>query len=119
METYVDLAVTFLEGVGITVILVGSAIGGLGGIVRFLRGDPRPETYRLARRQIGSAILLGLEFLVGADIIRTVAIDLTLEGIIGLAAIVLIRTFLSFALEVEVSGRWPWEDAGRSESQRM
>jgi uncharacterized membrane protein len=61
------------------------------------------------RTRLGQGILVGLEFLVAADIIYTVAIDLSLRTVGVLAAIVLIRTFLSFTLEVELSGRWPWE----------
>ncbi|EIM25625.1 Protein of unknown function (DUF1622) [Microvirga lotononidis] len=58
---------------------------------------------------MGRAILLGLEFLVAADIINTVAIEPTIQSLLILGGIVLIRTFLSFSLEVEIEGRWPWE----------
>ncbi|MCP9488663.1 MAG: DUF1622 domain-containing protein [Solirubrobacteraceae bacterium MAG38_C4-C5] len=68
------------------------------------------------RQGIGRAILLGLEFLVAADIIRTVAVDPTFAGAGVLAIIVFIRTFLSFALELEISGRWPWQRDGRHDS---
>ncbi|MEX2335373.1 MAG: DUF1622 domain-containing protein, partial [Pseudohongiella sp.] len=64
--------------------------------------------FREIRQTLGRGILLGLEFLVAADIIHTVAIELTLESVLTLALVVLIRTFLSFALEVELTGRWPW-----------
>ncbi len=69
----------------------------------------QPAVYGRLRRDIGRGILLGLELLVAADIIRTVAISPTLESIAVLAGIVLVRTFLSFILEVEVTGRWPWQ----------
>jgi uncharacterized membrane protein len=65
--------------------------------------------YRQLRLDLGRGILLGLEFLVAADIIRTVAVTPTLEGVLILGLIVLIRTFLSMALEVELEGRWPWQ----------
>ena len=68
-----------------------------------------PDVYRTFRRQLGRAILLGLELLVAADIIRTVAITPTLESVAVLAGIVLIRTFLSWSLELEISGAWPWQ----------
>jgi uncharacterized membrane protein len=65
--------------------------------------------FRRFRQDLGRGILLGLEFLVAADIIRTVAVTPTLEGVLVLGLIVLIRTFLSMALQVELEGRWPWQ----------
>lgn len=65
--------------------------------------------YRPYRQFLGRSILLGLELLVAADIIRTVAVTPTLTSITVLAGIVLIRTFLSFSLELEITGRWPWQ----------
>lgn len=64
--------------------------------------------YRQLRQDIGRAILLGLEFMVAGDIIRTVAVEPTVNGLLVLGGIVLIRTFLSLSLEVELEGRWPW-----------
>ena len=61
------------------------------------------------RSGLGRSILLGLEFLVAADIINTVAVEPTIESLFVLAGIVLIRTFLSFSLQVEIDGRWPWQ----------
>jgi uncharacterized membrane protein len=68
--------------------------------------------YRLYRQSLGRAILLGLEFLVAGDIIRTVAVSPTFTSVGVLAVIVLVRTFLSFSLEVELEGRWPWQSGG-------
>ena len=65
--------------------------------------------YRLYRQLLGRSILLGLELLVAADIIRTVAVAPTIRNVVVLALIVLIRTFLSFSLELEISGRWLWQ----------
>jgi uncharacterized membrane protein len=67
------------------------------------------DVYRRYRRQLGRSILLGLELLVAADIIRTVAVTPTVRSVLVLAAIVLIRTLLSFSLELEITGRWPWQ----------
>ena len=67
------------------------------------------DPYRRLRQDMGRGILLGLELLVAADIIRTVAVDPTLENVSVLGLIVLIRTFLSMALQVELEGRWPWQ----------
>ena len=72
------------------------------------------EAYRSYRKHLGRAILLGLEFLVAADIIGTVAVEPTFTNIGVLAGIVLIRTFLSFALELEIEGRWPWQRTERT-----
>ena len=67
------------------------------------------DVYDKFRHRLGRAILLGLELLVAADIIRTVAVTPTRESVVVLAGIVLVRTFLSFSLEVELNGRWPWQ----------
>lgn len=69
-------------------------------------------SYTIFRQDIGRAILLGLEVLVAGDIIKTVAVKPTPIGVAVLAGIVLIRTFLSFSLEVELNGRFPWQEAG-------
>ncbi len=71
------------------------------------------------RRMLGRAILTGLELLVAADIIRTVAIDTTLESVLVLGLIVLIRTFLSFSLEVEIDGRWPWQKKAKNDASNV
>jgi uncharacterized membrane protein len=78
---------------------------------RMLAGQPGDVAYRKCRENLGRAILLGLEFLVAGDIIRTVAISPSFESVGVLAAIVLIRTFLSATLTVEIEGRWPWQPA--------
>jgi uncharacterized membrane protein len=77
-----------------------------------------PQTikpYRQFRQDLGRSILLGLEFLVAADIIRTVSEKPTLQGVLVLGLIVVIRTFLSFTLTVELEGRWPWQRAPEGE----
>ena len=66
------------------------------------------------RRTLGRSILTGLELLVAADIIRTVSIEPTMENVLVLGLIVIIRTFLSMSLEVEINGRWPWQGSGRN-----
>lgn len=96
-----------VDAVGIVIILVG----GLAAIALAVRGaqQRRPSLYGDFRRFFGRSILLGLEFLVAADIIRTVAVTPTLESASVLGLIVIIRTFLSFSLELEITGRWPWQ----------
>jgi uncharacterized membrane protein len=105
-----------VDTVGLTVDSVGVAVIVLAIIIaavrfgRGLTGDrPFDASYRQLRQSIGRGILLGLELLVAGDIIRTVAIAPTITSIAVVAMIVAIRTFLSFSLEVELTGRWPWQ----------
>lgn len=97
-----------IDGAGVLVIVLGLVVA-TGRFV--LAGGRATDGYRQLRQDIGRGILLGLELLVAADIIRTVAIDPTIESVLVLALIVLIRTFLSMALQVELEGRWPWQGA--------
>ena len=95
------------EVAAIVVLVVGFGTG----VVKALRarfGAREEESYAILRRYFGRSILLGLEILVAADLIRTVAVDQTWENVLSLGLIVLIRTFLSFSLEVEMDGVWPW-----------
>ena len=98
------------ELAGILVVIVGACYAVATFAIGTLRGRP-PGEDRIAafRRALGRAILTGLELLVAGDIIRTVAIDPTLQSVLVLGLIVIIRTFLSFSLEVEIDGRWPWQ----------
>jgi uncharacterized membrane protein len=106
--------------------LVGSAAIVGGGLVAsalfaraLSRGSAFAGAYSTYRIQLGRAILLGLEILVAAAIIGTVALNPTVAGAVALGLIVVIRTLLSFSLEVEINGHWPWEEsrlkAGRKE----
>lgn len=98
-----------IELFGIAIIAFG-AFGTLAIFaLRLSKGRDRDAAVADFRSSLGRAILLGLEFLVAADIINTVAVAPTLQSIIVLAGIVAIRTFLSFSLEVEIEGRWPWQ----------
>lgn len=109
-----ELFTDVIDAVGMAIGLVGVAIIVGGMLWACGRALWRPcaeggSRYVRFRREVGQAILLGLEFLVAADIIETVAVAPTLEKVLVLGGIVLIRTFLSLALEVEVTGRWPWQ----------
>jgi len=95
-----------IDAAGVAIMFAGAAIAAVAATVRLARHDV--ATYRRFRQQLGQAILLGLELLVAGDIVRTVAAEPSLTSIAVLAGIVLIRTFLSFSLEVELTGRWPW-----------
>ncbi|EXI69590.1 MAG: hypothetical protein AW08_00083 [Candidatus Accumulibacter adjunctus] len=93
---------------GVVVIVLGTLLAAGRLVILNRRAG---DGYRQFRQDIGRGILLGLEFLVAADIIRTVAVTPTLEGVLVLGLIVLIRTVLSTALQVELEGRWPWQRA--------
>lgn len=99
-----------IDALGVAVIVLGLLVA----MLRAARGWRAEGVYRRLRQDLGRGILLGLELLVAADIIRTVAVSPTLASVLVLGVIVLIRTFLSFALEVELEGRWPWQHAQRS-----
>jgi uncharacterized membrane protein len=95
-----------VDAVGVATIVIGIVIATWSAArTRGMDGD---VLYRRYRQRLGKAILLGLELLVAADIIRTVAVRPTLESATVLAIIVLVRIALSFSLEVELEGRWPW-----------
>jgi Protein of unknown function (DUF1622) len=114
----------WIELTGIGVMVLGGLLAIATFVLRLARRAPRRSArstyggdeegpfdgrYRELRANLGRAILLGLEFLVAADIIGTVAIEPSFRSLGVLALIVAIRTFLSFSLELEISGRWPWQ----------
>ena len=110
----IEAAGRYMDVAGVAVMVIGAVVS----IPMALRGfRPRGQpggseplsVYRSYRQLLGRSILLGLELLVAADIIRTVAVAPTYESVGVLAIIVLIRTFLSFSLELEITGRWPWQ----------
>jgi len=105
-----------IEIAGIAVIVVGSIASGWRYLVNSGGGKAGPSRYHQLRSGLGRSILLGLELLVAADIINTVAIQPTLESLAVLAGIILIRTFLSLSLEVEIEGRWPWQQPGNKDA---
>ena len=102
-----------IDAAGVLVVVAGivAAVGRL-----LFRPAPVLGPYRQFRQDLGRGILLGLEFLVAADIIRTVAVTPTLESVLVLGLIVVIRTFLSLALQMEVEGRLPWQQKGVEQS---
>ena len=105
-----------IEAVGVLVIVAGCVAASL----RFLscyRTQEEGVAYRAYRRQLGRSIILGLEFLIAGDIIRTVVVADTLTNIAVLGVIILIRSFLSVTLFLEVEGRWPWQQATESEGR--
>ena len=101
-----------IEAVGVLVVVIGSCISSVV-FIRSFRHLPEGIAYRTYRRQLGRSIILGLEFLIAGDIIRTVVVAATLENIASLGLIILIRSFLSITLHLEVEGRWPWQSEKR------
>jgi uncharacterized membrane protein len=98
-----------IEMVGIGIIVIGATLALFVFVRDLLARRDKERAIGVFRSDLGRSILLGLEFLVAADIVDTVAIEPTAESLAVLAGIVLIRTFLSFSLEVEIEGRWPWQ----------
>jgi uncharacterized membrane protein len=96
------------EIAGVTIIVLGFFVALARAGVRVWHKE-YTEAYESVRATFGRSVLLGLEVLVAADIIRTVAVDPTLDNLYVLGLLVLIRTFLSWSLEVEIDGRWPWQ----------
>ena len=107
-EQTISDVVKVVEAVGAGIMV----FGGLGAFVAFTlrarRADTLQESYPALRRDLGRCILLGLEVLIVADIVRTIIVDPTLESVAVLGIIVVIRILLSFSLEVEIDGVWPW-----------
>ncbi len=106
LAAFVDYIAATFETVGVVIIVVGVGLG----LVRFLRSIRSREvgSYKKLRQEIGRSMLLGLEVLVAGDIIATVATAPKMDQVLTLGLIVLIRTFLSFSLELEVEGQFPW-----------
>jgi uncharacterized membrane protein len=109
VERLVPWVTGTLELAGIAATLLGALVASYVAARRLRKGGSMlMDVYESYRRQLSQGILLGLEFLVAADIIDTVAVEPTLRSVGVLGLIVAIRTFLSFTLEVEIAGRWPW-----------
>ncbi len=99
-----------LEAIGIAVIMGGFVLATVVWLVN-MRSRSTHQAYLDYRRRSVRGLILGLEFLVAADIIKTVAIEYTMESVLMLALIILIRTMLVFALHLEIEGRLPWTQA--------
>jgi uncharacterized membrane protein len=110
-EEAMDPIARGVEVLGIATLVLGLAAALVRAGLALVGGQGSEESYRIVRTVFGRSILLGLEFLVAADIIRTVAVQPSLQNVTVLGLIVLIRTFLSFSLGVEIDGRWPWRRA--------
>lgn len=112
-----DLLAKVLELFGVGIIIGGTVLATVSFVRRGVSVRDWRAAYDLYRSNLGRGILLGLELLVGADIISTITAPLTIESVGLLAGIVLIRTFLSFSLETEIEGCWPWQRAASAARQ--
>lgn len=106
IQQYIEYAALGIEVTGVLVMIFGPIFAVYSHF--FIQHEDR-STYKSFRHDLGKAILLGLEFLVAGDIIATVSVNPTLDQVLVLGLIVLIRTFLSFSLQVELEGKWPWQ----------
>jgi uncharacterized membrane protein len=122
IHSFVDQIAKALELAGVAIIVGGILLATLSFVRDGTRSGDWQSAYPNYRSNIGRGILLGLELLVGADIIATITAPLTIMSVGLLGGIVLIRTFLSFSLETEIEGCWPWQraakDAARGEADR-
>jgi uncharacterized membrane protein len=117
-DEVMELVVRSFEVAGVGILAIGSIVALVKALMALARGD-RSRAYAGARRDVGRAVLLGLEVLIIADIVQTVTIEPNLESAVALGIIVLVRTFLSFSLEIELEGAVPWRrDASESERGR-
>ena len=115
---WADLIAHLIELAGVGVIALGAVVSAMAAVGQLMGRRPWPQVYTDLRANLGRFILLGLELLVGADIISTITAPLTFQSVGLLAAIVAIRTFLSFSLETEIEGRWPWRGGGEGREGR-
>ena len=107
--TFAQTAGKLLDAMGVMVILLGVALSTIFAIISLFRKVGLHELYRSYRHNLGRSILIGLEFLVAGDIIRSVAGNLNLDSVFILAIIVVIRSLLGVEFEMEIEGRWPWQ----------
>ena len=106
----IEWAALGIEVLGALVIVAGVIrVAVTRGTIRFLFKLDEPGAYGSYKQQMGRSLLLGLEFLVAGDVVRTVALEPTLLNVSVLGLLVLVRTFLSWSLAVEIEGHWPWQ----------
>jgi uncharacterized membrane protein len=109
LHSYLDAIARLLEVMGASAILLGAAFAVFEAVRNGARHRDGQKAFDLFRTRLAKSILIGVEFLIAADIVGTIIIEPSLESLGVLAMIVLVRTFLSFTLEVEIEGRWPWQ----------
>jgi uncharacterized membrane protein len=118
MREWVEWSSQGIQAMAVVIIVISIVFGSLRFLLQLSKRLPDP--YRAYREVLGRSLLLSLEFLVAADVIRTVLLDLTAKGMEILAALVAVRTFLGLSLIVELKGHWPWHSAElAAESKRV
>jgi uncharacterized membrane protein len=117
MREWVELSSQGIQALAVIIIVVSIIYGSLRFLVQLSRQVVDP--YRSYKRLLGRSLLLSLEFLVAADVIRTVLLDLTAKGMEILGALVVVRTFLSWSLVLEIDGHWPWDLAAAKQSEQV
>ena len=107
-DQFISDVVKVVEATGAAIMIIGGLLALVAFAVSVAQSPTRPGAYRKLRQRLGQAILLGLEVLIVGDIVRTIIVDTTIKSVAVLGMIVVIRIVLSFALEVEIDGMWPW-----------
>jgi uncharacterized membrane protein len=110
MREWIELSSQGIQALAVIIIVVSIIFGSVRFLLQLSKRVPGP--YRGYKQLLGRSLLLALEFLVAADVIRTVLLDLTAKGMEILGALVVVRTFLSWSLVVELEGHWPWQSVG-------
>lgn len=113
VQDIADVAAACIELLAVVIIVASIAWATVAAVMRAARGGGSGDPQREYRTRLGRALLLGLEILVAADVVRTVAVDPSVESAAVLGMLVVIRTFLSWSLSVEIDGRWPWHGSRR------
>ena len=108
---WIEIGALAIEILAVVIIVAAIFYSTLRYLIHSGLRPGAPEAYGQLKVSLGRSLLLGLEILVAADIVRTVALEATLQSVLVLGLLVLIRTFLSWALVVEIEGRWPWQPA--------
>jgi uncharacterized membrane protein len=106
---WIEIAALAIEILAVGIIVVATLYATVRFLVQALLRREKNGLYQQLKQSLGRSLLLGLEILVAADVVRTVALEATFESVAVLGLLVLIRTFLSWALVVEIEGRWPWQ----------
>jgi len=118
VRAIIEWAALIIEITGAAVIVAGVIrVAITRGTIRYLFQLEKPGAYETYKHQMGKSLLLGLEFLVAGDVVRTVALEPTLNNVGVLGLLVLIRTFLSWSLAVEIERRWPWQARTEKDQQ--
>lgn len=114
---WIEWTITGIELLAVVVIVAAIATATILFLYRRFSKQKREDQYHVYRRSLGQAILLGLEILIAADVIRTVTLDRTIESIVVLGLLVVVRIILSWSLLVEIENRWPWQSKGKDDTQ--